>query len=332
LAGQPAHQQNKQVAQIQTQPGQSIAQESLQVEKSPQKTEKQKLKNEPLQKKSPQPDQQNLKKSPQPGQQKDLKDLKKSTPKTEQQKLKSLLKMLDSCEGDGTSVITILITPGDDINRHIQKLTQEESAASNIKNSANRLSVQTALRSAKYQLKQYKKTPERGLAVFVGEVTEVCEPGPEEERKGVQSAASEAQVGKKQEQQKQEQNKPNVVQQPAPSQKKSRGKKLKKIAIAVEPFQGKIPRSFYRCDKKFYTEDLRGLLRSNDDTYGFIIMDGNGALFGSVCGTQRSILQKFSVDLPRKHGRGGQSALRFDRLRCEKRAEYVKKVRSFKVD
>ena len=34
------------------------------------------------------------------------------------------------------------------------------------------------------------------------------------------------------------------------------------------------------------------------------------------------------VDLPKKHGRGGQSALRFARLRVEKRHNYVRKVRS----
>ena len=33
------------------------------------------------------------------------------------------------------------------------------------------------------------------------------------------------------------------------------------------------------------------------------------------------------VDLPKKHGRGGQSALRFARLRLEKRHNYVRKVR-----
>ncbi len=38
-------------------------------------------------------------------------------------------------------------------------------------------------------------------------------------------------------------------------------------------------------------------------------------------------MHKFLVDLPKKHGRGGQSALRFARLRMEKRHNYVRKVR-----
>jgi hypothetical protein len=55
-------------------------------------------------------------------------------------------------------------------------------------------------------------------------------------------------------------------------------------------------------------------------------MDGNGSLFGTLSGNAREVLHKFSVDLPKKHGRGGQSALRFARLRMEKRHNYVRKV------
>ena len=45
-----------------------------------------------------------------------------------------------------------------------------------------------------------------------------------------------------------------------------------------------------------------------------------------LAGNHREVLHKFSVDLPKKHGRGGQSALRFARLRLEKRHNYVRKV------
>jgi peptide chain release factor subunit 1 len=55
-------------------------------------------------------------------------------------------------------------------------------------------------------------------------------------------------------------------------------------------------------------------------------MDGNGTLFGTLAGNTRDIIHKFTVDLPKKHGRGGQSALRFSRLRDEKRHNYVRKV------
>lgn len=91
-----------------------------------------------------------------------------------------------------------------------------------------------------------------------------------------------------------------------------------------EPFKP-INTSLYLCDNKFHTEALSELLES-DQKFGFIIMDGNGALFGTLSGNTRDIVQKFSVDLPKKHGRGGQSALRFARLREEKRHNYVRKV------
>ncbi|MFH4977250.1 hypothetical protein AB6A40_003959 [Gnathostoma spinigerum] len=61
-------------------------------------------------------------------------------------------------------------------------------------------------------------------------------------------------------------------------------------------------------------------------------MDGNGALFGTLQGNTREVLHKFTVDLPKKHGRGGQSALRFARLRMEKRHNYVRKVAETAVE
>ncbi|KAK7684666.1 Polypeptide release factor (eRF1) in translation termination [Cerrena zonata] len=100
--------------------------------------------------------------------------------------------------------------------------------------------------------------------------------------------------------------------------------KEKKLNIDFEPFRP-INTSLYLCDNKFHVEALAELLQ-DDDKFGFIVMDGNGALFGSVCGNDRQVLHKFSVDLPKKHGRGGQSAVRFSRLREEKRHNYVRKV------
>jgi len=100
--------------------------------------------------------------------------------------------------------------------------------------------------------------------------------------------------------------------------------KEKKVNIDFEPFKP-INTSLYLCDNKFHTEALTALL-ADDNKFGFIIMDGNGALFGTLQGNTREVLHKFTVELPKKHGRGGQSALRFARLRMEKRHNYVRKV------
>jgi peptide chain release factor subunit 1 len=100
--------------------------------------------------------------------------------------------------------------------------------------------------------------------------------------------------------------------------------KEKKVNVAFTPHRP-INTSLYLCDNKFHVDALRDLLES-DEKFGFIIMDGSGSLFGTLCGNTREILFKFLVDLPKKHGRGGQSALRFARLRLEKRHNYVRKV------
>jgi len=100
--------------------------------------------------------------------------------------------------------------------------------------------------------------------------------------------------------------------------------KEKKMTIDFEPFKP-VSTTLYMCDNKFHCEHLAELLEA-DDKFGFLIMDGNGALYGTVTGNHREIIHKFSVELPKKHGRGGQSALRFARLRLEKRHNYVRKV------
>ena len=98
----------------------------------------------------------------------------------------------------------------------------------------------------------------------------------------------------------------------------------KMVKIDLTPYKA-INTSLYKCDSVFHTEELKKLLEDNDK-FGFIIMDGNGSLFGTVQGNTRNVLLKFTVDLPKKHGRGGQSANRFARIRTERRHNYVRKV------
>lgn len=105
--------------------------------------------------------------------------------------------------------------------------------------------------------------------------------------------------------------------------------KERKVNIDFEPFKP-INTSLYLCDNKFHTEALNELLE-DDDTFGFIVMDGNGTLYGKLQGNAREVLHKFTVDLPKKHGRGGQSAVRFARLRLEKRHNYLRKVAELAV-
>ncbi len=106
--------------------------------------------------------------------------------------------------------------------------------------------------------------------------------------------------------------------------------KEKKVSIDFEPFTP-VNNSVYLCDNCFHVEILTNLLKEmeSSQTFGFIILDGNGCLFATVKGSQRTILHQFTVDLPKKHGRGGQSALRFARLRLEKRQNYLRKCTEY---
>lgn len=190
-------------------------------------------------------------------------------------KVKKLIKSLQAARGNGTSMISLIIPPGDQISRVSKMLADEYGTASNIKSRVNRLSVLGAITSVQHRLKLYTKVPPNGLVVYCGTI--VTEEGKE-----------------------------------------------KKVNIDFEPFKP-INTSLYLCDNKFHTEALTALL-ADDNRFGFIVMDGNGALFGTLQGNTREVLHKFTVDLPKKHGRGGQSALRFARLRMEKRHNYVRKV------
>jgi len=190
-------------------------------------------------------------------------------------KVKKLIKSLQQARGNGTSMISLIIPPGDQVARVSKMLADEYGTASNIKSRVNRLSVLGAITSVQHRLKLYTKVPVNGLVVYCGTI--VTEEGKE-----------------------------------------------KKVNIDFEPFKP-INTSLYLCDNKFHTEALTALL-ADDNRFGFIVMDGNGALFGTLQGNTRDVLHKFTVDLPKKHGRGGQSALRFARLRMEKRHNYVRKV------
>eukprot|EP00934_Nitzschia_sp_Nitz4_P001246 Nitzschia sp. Nitz4//scaffold175_size95217//51640//53022//NITZ4_004725-RA/size95217-processed-gene-0.52-mRNA-1//1//CDS//3329538945//1246//frame0 len=190
-------------------------------------------------------------------------------------KVKKLIKNLEAARGNGTSMISLIIPPGDQISRVNKMLSDEYGTASNIKSRVNRLSVLSAITSTQQRLKLYNKCPPNGLVIYCGTV--ITEDGKE-----------------------------------------------RKVNIDFEPFKP-INTSLYLCDNKFHTEDLNELLM-DDEAFGFIVMDGNGCLYGTVQGSNREVLHKFSVDLPKKHGRGGQSALRFARLRLEKRHNYVRKV------
>ena len=74
----------------------------------------------------------------------------------------------------GTSLITYLLQAGSSVWLAVDKLNSELSTANNIKSKNVRKDVEYALRSALYQLKNYKAhvVPENGLVLCSGCVVE----------------------------------------------------------------------------------------------------------------------------------------------------------------
>lgn len=139
-----------------------------------------------------------------------------------------LIKALEDARGNGTSMISLIMPPKDQVRtRHsvhpcptpaqvsrVQKMLADElGTASNIKSRVNRQSVLGAITSAQQRLKLYNKVPPNGLVIYTGTV--VTDDGKE-----------------------------------------------KKLNIDFEPFKP-INTSLYLCDNKFHTEALNELLESD---------------------------------------------------------------------
>ncbi len=187
----------------------------------------------------------------------------------------------------------------DQISRVSAMLTQEYDTTSNIKSRhSNYLFILAAITSTHQRLKLYNRVPPNGLVLFVGTI--LTDNG--KERKVTFDF---------------EPHKPINTYVP-------------QCSLFGMTCERCWPRSLYLCDNKFHTEALSELLES-DSLFGFIVMDSYGTLFGMLAGNTREVIHKFTVDLPKKNRRCGQFALRFSRLRDEKRHNYVRKVAELAV-
>lgn len=100
--------------------------------------------------------------------------------------------------------------------------------------------------------------------------------------------------------------------------------KVTKITYTITT-KNPIKQHIYHCDSEFYTKPLENQLDSYD-SYGFIVIDGKGKLFGLIRGTKKEILFQDDVYLPHKHNKGGQSAGRFFRTRIIARLHHLKET------
>ena len=84
----------------------------------------------------------------------------------EQWRIKKLIKTLENAKGEGTSMISLILSPKTQLSQTQTMLTEEYGTASNIKSRVNRLSVLEAIVSTQQRLKLYSKCPPNGLCIF----------------------------------------------------------------------------------------------------------------------------------------------------------------------
>jgi peptide chain release factor subunit 1 len=84
------------------------------------------------------------------------------------------------------------------------------------------------------------------------------------------------------------------------------------VAFVIEP-PLPITTFLYRCDSEFYIEPLEIMLVERD-IYGLLLVDRRECTVGVLKGNKIEMLKYMTSQVPGKHGRGGQSQRRFERL------------------
>ena len=86
-----------------------------------------------------------------------------------------------------------------------------------------------------------------------------------------------------------------------------------------------IPLYMYRCSSKFELEPLQQMLVEKE-VYGLIVIDRRESYIGFLRGNRIEPMSGVTSTVPGKQRKGGQSAMRFQRLRLIAINEYYKKV------
>ena len=88
--------------------------------------------------------------------------------------------------------------------------------------------------------------------------------------------------------------------------------KTEMVAFVIEPPKP-ITIFLYRCDSEFYLDPLEALLVEKE-IYGLLLLDRRECTIGILKGNRIELLKYMTSQVPGKHGRGGQSQRRFERL------------------
>ena len=87
----------------------------------------------------------------------------------------------------------------------------------------------------------------------------------------------------------------------------------------------RLPTFLYRCDSGFFLEPLEGLGETKTQ-FGLIVIDRSEAALGILRGATITTLKHMYSQVPSKHGKGGQSKRRFERLIEESAHEWYKRI------
>ena len=88
--------------------------------------------------------------------------------------------------------------------------------------------------------------------------------------------------------------------------------KTEMVAFVIEPPMP-ISTFLYRCDSLFYIEPLEQMF-TEKEIYGLFLIDRRECTVGILRGNRVEMLKYMTSQVPGKHGRGGQSQRRFERL------------------
>lgn len=94
-------------------------------------------------------------------------------PIIDKNELEEVIAELKEYKGRQTELITVYVPAGYDVNAVQRQLEAEKSTAKNIKSTSTRKNVTEALEKIVRHLKEFKKTPEHGLAIFAGNISQV---------------------------------------------------------------------------------------------------------------------------------------------------------------
>ena len=189
--------------------------------------------------------------------------------------IKKFVKELEIYRGRHTELVTVYIPAEYEMNKIINHLLQEQGTAENIKSSATRNNVISALERMIQHLRLFKRTPPNGMAVFSGNVA-------------VRDGQEDFKVWS--------------IEPPVPLRTR-----------------------IYRCDKEFVLDIIKEMLDTKE-IYGLVVIDRRDANIALLKGKAIIALVKTHSQVPGKFRAGGQSSVRFARLREGAAKEHYKKV------